>query len=651
VLKLLSQTQFLPPAAEERQTAKTDKISKRFLTKTSIHKRNAAMRLLLLSAFCIFTLSNLKAQTPVYLLFSWDCMDQLEYRATYGGSGVLVYNVHPKLNEQYLLTASSETIKSATMPAGTVACRDFTMNDAFVDAINNGTRPVYMVHQTSNDYILTRIESATFVGRNGSIYRFYMTEAAFAVDTNNLIYGQNLVLPGTDAFVYFSGHRLNQCRFQYTFHREPGRSNLKKSDLEFLPGIGFVSERSGRNNAELENRQLQLVKFNGNLLDDYLDAGCKGRVPQSSISRWVGSTTYGPSYAEPNKEVYPQKTDESSGKYNTAPPATAAQPCKEPYAAGYHIVQRGESMASIARAYQVEMKELAKVNKITNANKVEVCHKLKLPATAKGAAVYNAGTGPVAKNQSEYWGDQSMRPIESNYVNPEKPSSAVPPVTYSNVPPATYSGGSRKQIHVVQLYAIAKKEGVSEARLRELNNLPPLMDVKIYPGQELRLTEDAPVKITPESPATQGIYDTRGNNQQNQNQGLYNNDPRSGQVPAQYNNNYQQPVQSTWQQPVQDNNPAQSATGRPFLETPIGENYQPGPGMASRDIPPPANAPTLEPARQTTYFREYIVQQGDTIGSISAKYNVARQEIALANGKEMNESLVPGQRILVPQQK
>jgi LysM repeat protein len=563
---------------------------------------------------------------------------------------------------------------------------------------------VYMVHQTSNDYILTRIESATFVGRNGSIYRFYMTEAAFAVDTNNLIYGQNLVLPGTDAFVYFSGHRLNQCRFQYTFHREPGRSNLKKSDLEFLPGIGFVSERSGRNNAELENRQLQLVKFNGNLLDDYLDAGCKGRVPQSSISRWVGSTTYGPSYAEPNKEVYPQKTDESSGKYNTAPPATAAaQPCKEPYAAGYHIVQRGESMASIARAYQVEMKELAKVNKITNANKVEVCHKLKLPATAKGAAVYNTGAGPVAKNQSEYWGDQSLRPIESNYVNPEKPSSAVPPVTYSNVPPATYSGGSRKQIHVVQpgeyLYAIAKKEGVPEARLRELNNLPPLMDVKIYPGQELRLTEDAPVKITPESPATQGIYDTRGNNQQNQNQGLYNNDPRSGQVPAQYNNNYQQPVQSTWQQPaqstwqqpaqstwqqpaqstwqqpaqstwqqpaqynnyqqpvqstwqqpVQDNNP----TGRPFLETPIGENYQPGPGgngMVSRDIPPPANAPTLEPARQTTYFREYIVQQGDTIGSISAKYNVARQEIALANGKEMNESLVPGQRILVPQQK
>ncbi|MBL7776213.1 MAG: LysM peptidoglycan-binding domain-containing protein, partial [Saprospiraceae bacterium] len=53
-------------------------------------------------------------------------------------------------------------------------------------------------------------------------------------------------------------------------------------------------------------------------------------------------------------------------------------------------------------------------------------------------------------------------------------------------------------------------------------------------------------------------------------------------------------------------------------------------------------------AAKATYFQEYIVREGDTINSVAIKFKVNAQELALVNNKEPNETLIAGQRLLIP---
>ena len=164
-----------------------------------------------LSTLCI----GLSAQAPVYLFFDWNCVDYLEYR-TASGNRVNGYNFRPNGDEQYLFMAGTDYITAASLPVGTVSCRDFVLGETIVDAVNRRSRQVYMVQPASNGYSLVPLVSATQVKRNGTIYKFYTTDCSFAMDTSNLRYHQNLTFAG-DTYVYFSGYRLRDCRRQYAF--------------------------------------------------------------------------------------------------------------------------------------------------------------------------------------------------------------------------------------------------------------------------------------------------------------------------------------------------------------------------------------------------------------------------------------------------
>lgn len=61
----------------------------------------------------------------------------------------------------------------------------------------------------------------------------------------------------------------------------------------------------------------------------------------------------------------------------------------------------------------------------------------------------------------------------------------------------------------------------------------------------------------------------------------------------------------------------------------------------------PPTEPPQSPAKMVIY-QEYEVQKGDTMQSVARKFKTTAQELAIINNKEVNETLIVGQRILTP---
>lgn len=220
----------------------------------------------------------------------------------------------------------------------------------------------------------------------------------------------------------------------------------------------------------------------------------------------------------------------------TPPPVTSVvtSNCPEVSGNGYHVVQKNETLYSIARLYGVSHKQIARINNIRNMNKISPCTKLKI-REYQPVAVDNTpdpedwkrsnGTHVVSKGETIYrlakkYGYSPARFKAMNNLGPNDPiyvgqilktndcncpapgSTSVAGATYApaNIPvPAEYNvtgnrietrgenTTSKRKVHIVKenetLYNIAKMYGISESRLRSLNKIEE--NEIIYPFQRL----------------------------------------------------------------------------------------------------------------------------------------------------------------------
>jgi len=493
----------------------------------------------------------MSAQSPVYLMYTTDCVDQLEYRAAYGSSTWLVYSLRPSADAQFLLKAGDSGIRSKNKPQGARTCREFVINDAFADVVNKGERPVYMVHQDADGYMLMPLTACTQVTRYGSVYQFRAPRFAFAVDTNNLVNEQNIAAPNSNAYIYFNGIRFRNCRNEYAFRRVPTGADQEQSDFDFVAGVGLTSDKTGKSASEAEGNLYRLTRVNGVALDDYIAGMCKGKpqTPPSTVSKWTPETGY-----SPNNQTAPDK--ETASMVPVGPPAPTAAPvgplpveCTEAPGYGYHLVMPGESLNAIARSYRVLVKDLVKWNNIKNANHLEVCQKVWLMQPPKGANMvskrkdavqppapvqHNATAavaakekydGPTIVRQDAYWGQPTAQQPQQyntgkglNYW--EQPPAAansgyISPVVYSNTgtapasatptvvqPPTAFT-------HIVKqgetVSGLARYYGITEECLRYQNNMPLTGEATIYVNQPLRIALCQPGAV-PSATQVQNYY-------------------------------------------------------------------------------------------------------------------------------------------------
>ncbi|MBK8427776.1 MAG: LysM peptidoglycan-binding domain-containing protein [Lewinellaceae bacterium] len=601
----------------------------------------------LLPFFVILFISrSLTAQTttgqPLFLLFTQDCMDQLEYRYTYSGAGVLTYSVRPNSNEQFILKAGSEGITSPTLPKGAVTCRGFTMNAAFTDAINQMTRQVYVVHQTPSGYLQMPIIQAIQVTRNGAFYLFKAPNYAFALDSTKLVGSVNLGTSNSGSYVYLSGVKSRDCRREYSFRREPVQAGMERADFDFIPGIGITSERSGLTAAEAEGNAKRLVKMNGMVFDDYLAATCKGQsIAASTLPQYAPEFGYGsvnPStVSEPNKEDY---SAASNPQTTLVGPPPGLISCPELPGYGYHIVQPKETLAAIARTYKIDVKTIQKWNGIKNANYIEICQKIwvtKPPVNtviSKGPApAAKAPSGPVVNSQSIYWNQNATAPAAYNYATnpnvtylPAQYNTQTTPTTnpyYFSQQPQTAVVNTRPVIHIVEkgesVYSISKRYVCAEECIRRANNMPLEGNVMLQINQQIIIPECSCQTVSPQ------IYQPNTNILVN---------PGTGYTPTNYNT-YDTQTPVTYSNSYSNPDPTYlNATDR-FNETSVIGNQQP-------------KGASAQPQGSAAYFQEYVVRQGDTLGSIAVKFKVSSAELVQVNSLEINETLMPGKRLLIP---
>lgn len=158
---------------------------------------------------------------------------------------------------------------------------------------------------------------------------------------------------------------------------------------------------------------------------------------------------------------------ESVPVLEAAPVATTTQPVAS--APVYHVVQRGETLNSIARQYGLSWTDLATLNNLANPNRILVGQQLVIMATS---ASQTAATVPAAS---------PVEPVVSN------PAVTSPPVT------------SQSTTHVVlggeHLASIARRYGLSWTTLASANNI--VDPNRIYPGQTLIIpASDSAVPVT-----------------------------------------------------------------------------------------------------------------------------------------------------------
>ncbi len=569
--------------------------------------------------------SFLSAQ-PIYIQFDPSCMNQLEYRYVYTGALANAYSVQPSANEQIQLQAGNQGITSPTLPPNLVSCKSFKFDDQFFNDINNLSRQVYMVHTQAKGYLLIPIISAAQILRSGQYYLVRTRVYSFAVDTTNLVYENNIATGSSDWYIYFNGLKFRGCFFEYSFKREPTRANQERSEFDFIPGIGLTYERTGMTAAEAENNHYRLVKVNNLPLEDYINQRCGGRTAPTPppVSQYTPQVEYG-TLREGDKETYslPGQSPTSPSPADTALPPLAD--CPEYPGEGYHIVQPGETLNAISRAYNIPVRSLTTWNKIKNPDRIQVCQKIWLrqppagaqvsatlpPSAPRAATTPGSPPLPIARRQDAYWGrfPQSMAQQTGK-------GTSLPPNVYDvNQPqtPPAYTPQAKTIVHTVQsgetLFGIAARYRISEAEIRRLNNYPPSGPVNLQPGMQLLVADCCPPGTTT-SPGTAEV-------------------PSSGKAPTGASN------------PV---------TSPPPSGLPSVFGSQPTTPAAYEQ--PTTTQPTpsaVTPTKTTpTYFQEYIVREGDTIQSIAIRFKVNAQELALVNNKDVNETLIAGQRLLIP---
>mgnify|MGYP002401691989 CR=1 FL=1 len=555
-------------------------------------------------------------------------MDQLEYRQVYSGATMMGYSVHPTANEQYVLMAGSGGINSPTLPKGTVNCREYALNEQFLNDVNNVSRQVYIVHQLTKGYMLTPVISATQVLRSGSYYLFRAPSYSFAVDTSNLVYESNIATGSSNWYIYFNGLKIRGCYYEYSFKREPTRTNQERSEFDFVPGIGVISERTGMTAADAEANHIRLIRINGMALEDYISLQCQqapANTPGATpLSKYTPQVNYG---AMPVRE-----SDKELGSlsYTPANTGTVGPPplanCPEPPGEGYHIVQPGETLNAISRAYEIPVRSLVSWNKIKDPDKILICQKiwLKKPPAESAALAYKGGktspatystpSGQAVIRQDVYWQNQAYQPNTYTYQQPQ---------TYSTTP-QSYTAPAQVLVHTVQqgetLYGIGLRNGLSEAEMRRLNNLPATGDVLLRPGTQLFVSDCCP--------------ETRA-------AGTTTAQPQYTQPAATQPQNYGQPSGNTFLPELYTN----PTTGQTQYTAPATYGTQP---TTTTTQPATTTTQPTQPTKQPTYFQEYIVREGDTINSVAIRFKVNAQELALVNNKEPNETLIAGQRLLIP---
>lgn len=277
--------------------------------------------------------------------------------------------------------------------------------------------------------------------------------------------------------------------------------------------------------------------------------------------------------------------------------------CPTPWGTGYHLVQPGENLHTIARSYDVSVQDLLLWNPQVQPDRLTVCQQLYVTDPLQGASAFPSGSLQAAKAAYA----ASSVPVAVQQGRHAGPDGAL----YAE---RTGSSGHLRRVHIVQigerLPAIARAYGYTEAQLRKLNNMPASGDLLIFPGDVLYLDDHAPAPAIAAPPRV-----------------LLDGDMALAEP-------HQQVAKGGTAQVFQEVSVISAEPAR-ALTAPVAAAV------------PAQESQSLQPF-SATYFVEHVVRIGETLHAVAEKHQVTAEELALVNGLPLDAALVPGRVLQVP---
>jgi LysM repeat protein len=619
------------------------------------------MKQYLLSFVAFSAITCLYGQDVTSVLFNRDCMSQLEYRYSYpnlkGEDAVWAYSMKPNVLENYIFMTEGAGEYAAELPEGTVNCRSFEVDDAMVTKVNRGLQNMQIVFQRqSGGYWVMPVKSITLVERNGSKYFVRSQQSSFQFDTIRMVNEQNLAVAGSPTSAYYSGAKINNCMMEYSFHCEPVKVGQMRSDLQFIPGIGIINDRTGKSASQALENEIQLVKVNGKDLEDFITGICPEETPKIAATKYQKPRA-SVDEVEEDKEISSIRQKEQDPTPATYSTDAAGIRCVEEWEPGTHIVQKGENLRAIARTYKVTEQQLIKWNKISNPDRIEVCQKiwLKQPNSAGNTtkiaatqpSVVQPGQGKTVRPQMDLSDKNAQKPATLKNPEATRPAAAKDQTELSAKP-------VKSKVHIVArgeyLKKIAKMYGCPEECIRLANSMPEEGEEPLYVGEELIIpecsctvngkpllkpTQQAPVAAPVKAPEVKKQTPAKPVTPEKKPVAPVKKPKTSilddSEIPQQYSNDEPTPEPQRITKP----NLNEEST---FFDDDTRVNEK-KPVSASNKKSETAKVPL---------FKEHHVKQGENLKSIAAKYHVDASELSQVNGLDPKENLTPGKLILIP---
>lgn len=269
---------------------------------------------------------------------------------------------------------------------------------------------------------------------------------------------------------------------------------------------------------------------------------------------------------------------------------------KQPFV--FHKVERNESLAQIAKKYNVATSDLVEINNLSGYKaKLKRGDELRIPV---GSSKYDEAA--ESKDFAEISEEESKAPTAPAKSNPQQDEVG------------------KIVTHTVQrgetIYSIANRYGIRTTDLRNLNNLP-FDDDNIQPGQNLIIAKN---KITEqdfaESKANQKVVNTT-------------HKVKKGETLAQIADNYGLTIEELKKQ---------NKLKKSKLKT----------GQILKIATTQENTKTAPVESKNENLAVHLVKKGETLGEIAKKYGVSEDQLRAWNPKDISGSVViAGSRIKV----
>ncbi len=228
--------------------------------------------LILGTIMCQSTFAN-----TIYMEYDPACMDRYEYRYKGVNSGFshIVYHLRLNDKEKVILEVGIESkIDYETKPNNVRRCKDVSLNERMVREINNGDLQVFIVKKSGKGYNVSPVGISTYAQISKRGIGYSSVDNIFAYDYSQPANGANLAKKGSDAKVYYNGTLSHACPKKYLFTKTKSRAGKNYTELTIIPGIGTVQEKTGFNQTDAESNVLDLIAINGLPLTNYINNYC-----------------------------------------------------------------------------------------------------------------------------------------------------------------------------------------------------------------------------------------------------------------------------------------------------------------------------------------------------------------------------------------